>query len=243
MSDTNPTTTGPRLVLFDIDGTLMITKGASSRCMKRAGEIVLGPTFKWHPITVGTLDPQIFDQLARANGITPTPAQRLRYEEIYLDELERELYAHLEDITVMPGIEQLVERLHERALEHGDVLLGVLTGNFRRATELKLALSGLGLDRFHVVVCAEEGATRDDLPKAALRLAEQHAGQAVLPEQTYILGDTPRDIQCAQANGCVSISVATGRYSAEQLRGAGGQIVFDSFEPIGPVLDCLGIER
>jgi len=241
MNDSNPTTTGPRLVLFDIDGTLMITKGASSRCMKRAGEIVLGPGFQWHPITVGTLDPQIFDQLAKANSITPTAAQRLRYEEVYLNELERELYANLEDITVMPGIEELVERLHERAVEHGDVLLGVLTGNFRRATELKLTLSGLGLDRFHVVVCAEEGATRDDLPKAALRLAEQHAGTPILPQQTYILGDTPRDVQCALANDFVSISVATGRYSAEQLAEAGGQHVFDSFLDGQPLLEILGV--
>ena len=241
MTDPTPTTTGPRLVLFDIDGTLMITKGASSRCMKRAGEIVLGPTFQWHPITVGTLDPQIFDQLAKANGITPTPAQRLRYEEVYLEELERELYANLEDITVMPGIEALVEQLHERALEQGDVILGVLTGNFRRATELKLTLSGLGLDRFPVIVCAEDGETRDELPKAAMRIAEHHAGQPIESNNVYILGDTPRDIQCAKANGCVSISVATGRYTADQLREAGGNIVFDSFEDVGKVMQELGV--
>jgi phosphoglycolate phosphatase-like HAD superfamily hydrolase len=207
--------------------------------MKKAGEIVLGPGFEWHPITVGTLDPQIFDQLAQANSITPTAAQRLRYEEVYLSELERELYANIEDITVLPGIEALVQRLHERAVEHGDVLLGVLTGNFRRAAELKLTLSGLGLDRFHVVVCAEEGATRDDLPKAALRLAEQHAGTPILPQQTYILGDTPRDIQCAKANGCVSVSVATGHYSAEQLQESGGQLVLDDLQNPARLLELI----
>ena len=241
MTDPTPTTTGPRLVLFDIDGTLMITKGASSRCMKRAGEIVLGDAFHWHPITVGTLDPQIFDALAKANGITPTPAQRLRYEAVYLEELERELYANLEDITVMPGIEPLVQHLHERALAKGDVILGVLTGNFRRVTELKLSLSGLGLDRFTVIVCAEDGQTRDDLPKAAMQIAQQHAGQPIALDNVYILGDTPRDIQCAHANACVSISVATGRYSADELRAAGGAIVFESFQDVDAVLKQLGV--
>jgi phosphoglycolate phosphatase-like HAD superfamily hydrolase len=139
----------------------------------------------------------------------------------------------------LPGIEALVQRLHERAVEHGDVLLGVLTGNFRRAAELKLTLSGLGLDRFHVVVCAEEGATRDDLPKAALRLAEQHAGTPILPQQTYILGDTPRDIQCAKANGCVSVSVATGHYSAEQLQESGGQLVLDDLQNPARLLELI----
>lgn len=233
---------GPRLVLFDIDGTLMITKGASSRCMKRAGEIVFGPTFRWHRITVGTLDPQIFSQLARANGIAETPEQRVQYEEVYLEELERELYANLEDITLMPGIESLVDHLHERALAHGDVVLGVLTGNFRRAAELKLTLSGLGLDRFAVIICAEDGETRDDLPRAAMKQAEHHTGQPVPPSSTFILGDTPRDIQCAKANGCVPICVATGRYTADQLREAGGEFVFDSFADYERLLEQLGLD-
>lgn len=239
MSDPSTHNTGPRLVLFDIDGTLMITKGASSRCMKRAGRIVLGPSFEWHPITVGTLDPQIFSQLAAANGIKETAEQRLRYEAVYLAELERELHQRREDITLMPGIEPLIEHLHQQALKHSDIILGVLTGNFRRVTELKLTLSGLGLDRFTVIVCAEEGKTRDDLPKAAMRLAEQHAGQPIAPAKTFIIGDTPRDIQCARANGCVPISVATGHYPADQLREAGGTSVFDSLEDYGPLLERL----
>lgn len=227
---------GTKLVLFDIDGTLMITKGASSRCMKRAGTIVIGPTFNWSPITVGTLDPQIFDQLSFANGIAPTDELRQQYKDAYLSELEQELHKRVEDITVMPGIELLIDSLYQRAETQEDVVLGVLTGNFRRATELKLSLSGLGLDRFRVIICAEDGQTRDDLPQIAMRQAEQRTDRPITPSNTYIVGDTPRDIQCAQANDCQCISVATGRYSQQQLAEAGGRCVFASLADTDAVM-------
>lgn len=234
--------TKPILVLFDIDGTLMITKGASSRCMKRAGAIVFGPSFEWHPLTAGTLDQQIFAQLAKDNNIEPTPEQALRYERAYLDELEKELTKRQSDIVIMPGIEAVLDRLHKQSLESGNVVLGVLTGNFRRATEIKLTLSGLGLQRFSVIVCAEDGDSRDELPCVALQRAALHTGQAIDPANTFILGDTPRDIQCAEANGCIPVSVATGRYSVQQLRDAGAKTVFDSFADVDAVLQKLGVQ-
>lgn len=241
MTDRTNPTPGPRLVLFDIDGTLMITKGMSSRCMKRAGEIVFGPTFQFHPITAGTLDPQIFAKLAADNGIHATPEQHIQYEETYLAALEQELIEKRQDITLMPGIEPLIEHLHQRALSVGDVILGVLTGNFRRATELKLTHAGLGLDRFTVIVCAEDGEHRDELPRVALQRAALHAGQPIATTNTFIIGDTPRDIQCAKANDCQCICVATGRYSAQQLREAGGSVVYQSLEDYGPALDVLSL--
>lgn len=233
--------TGPRLVLFDIDGTLMITKGASSRCMKRAGEIVFGPTFEFHPITAGSLDHQIFAKLAADNGIAQSPEQKLRYEETYLDQLERELTQRQQDFVIMPGIPELIESLHRRAMSHGDTVIGVLTGNFRRATEIKLTLSGIGLERFAVIVCAEDGEHRNDLPRVAMQRAALHAGQPIDAEHTFVIGDTPRDIACAEAQGCVPISVATGRYSVDQLREAGGTTVYESLADTGAVLKTLGL--
>ena len=234
-----PDSPSPHLVLFDIDGTLLITKGASSRCMKRAGGIVLGPSFTWHPITVGTLDPQIFDQLARANGIEPTDAHRQQYEQVYLEQLERELNDRSKDIIILPGVNALIDTLHERSRARGDLVLGVLTGNFRRATELKLELSGLGLERFPVIACADHGENRNDLPYAAMRLAEQLVGQPINPSKTIIVGDTPRDIDCASANGCVCVSVATGHYSVQQLVEAGGGPVVPSLLDPAPLLTAI----
>jgi len=207
--------------------------------MKRACQIVLGEGFQWHPVTVGTLDPQIFDQLAAANGISPTPRQRLEYEKTYLDELERELNERRDDITVLPGIAALISTLDQRAQARGDVVLGVLTGNFRRATELKISLSGLGLERFPVIACAEHGRTRNELPHIAMQLAQQMSGQPVAPARTIIVGDTPRDIECAKACGCRVVSVATGHYSVAQLKDAGGELVLPTLEDPAPLLKLI----
>lgn len=227
------------LILFDIDGTLMITKGASSRCIKRACQIVLGDNFAWHPVTVGTLDPQIFDQLAKANGITPTKAQQKQYESIYLDELKNELSRLKANITLLPGIRSLIDQLHHRAQETGDVVLGVLTGNFRKATEIKLNLSGLGLQRFPVIACAEHGNSRNDLPSIAIQMAIQQTGKLIDAAGTILIGDTPRDIECAKASGCQCVSVATGHYSTKQLKEAGGSVVIDNLLNPTPLLNLL----
>ena len=241
MTVRKPPTPGPRLLLFDIDGTLMVTKGASSRCMKRAGKIVLGPKFEWHPVTVGTLDPQIFDQLAASNGLTATDAQRREYEAVYLEELERELKERQKDITVLPGVSALIDFLHARSIDPGDVMLGVLTGNFRAAAKLKLELSGLGADRFPIIVCAEHGECRNDLPRVAMLAAQEICGHPIDPSKTILIGDTPRDIACAVANGCKCLSVATGHYSTEQLQDAGGTLVVDTLENPKPLLQLIDI--
>lgn len=229
----------PKLVLFDIDGTLLITKGASSRCMKLAGKLIFGPTFTWSPVTVGTLDPQIFDQLAVANDIHPTEQQRQEYQAAYLNYLDKELHNHQDDITLMPGIEPLVEQLHRRATVQRDLAIGVLTGNFRHAAHLKLTLSGLGLERFPIIVCAEDGRTRDELPRVAMRQAQPILGCPIVPSHTILIGDTPRDIQCGKANDCSCISVATGHYSKEDLLKAGGEVVFDTLADTDRVISTI----
>lgn len=228
------------LLLFDIDGTLMITKGAGSRCLRRAGKIVFGESFVWGEITVGTLDPQIFEQLAEQNHIKGASDHFERFRDTYLAELEAELKRIPQDITLMPGIPSLLESLYPRAGQGGDVLLGILSGNFQKAALMKLHAAGFDLDRFPITAYAEDGDTRNDLPQVAMSKAKKLAQETVPPNRIYIIGDTPRDIECAKANGCVSVSVATGRYTADQLREAGGDFVFQTLEDPAPLLAQLG---
>lgn len=228
------------LLLFDIDGTLMITKGAGSRCLNRAGRIVFGEAFAWADITVGTLDPQIFTELAAYNGIGEPAPYYERFRDAYLAELEAELKRFPKDITRMPGITALLDTLYPRTGADGDILLGILTGNFRAAAVMKLQAAGFDLERFPVTAFAEDGRTRNDLPKTAMTKARSVARAAIPPEQVYIIGDTPRDIECARANGCVPVSVATGRYTMDQLRAAGGEMIFRTLEDPAPLLALLG---
>jgi len=224
------------LILFDIDGTLMITKGAGSRCLHRAGAMVFGDAFEWTDITVGTLDPQIFEQLARHNAVEDPGKHLDQFRETYLTLLQEELQRVAQDITLMPGITSLLGTLYQRP---DDAVLGLLTGNFTRAAEIKLIAAGFDLSRFPITAFAEDGRTRNDLPVSAMASYARHTGQPVAPSRTLIVGDTPRDIECARANGCTVLAVATGRYTIEQLQQAGGDIVVKDLSDPTPLLHWL----
>lgn len=232
------------LILFDIDGTLMLTGGAGSRCLRRTGRAILGETFRWCPIPAGMLDQEIYTQLAQHNGIEQPDDRHHTFRDHYLRELERELACIRDDITVLPGVHELLDALHARARRRGDVTLGLLSGNYRKAAQLKLAAAGLDWSRFPITVLAEDGGHRNDLPAAAMRQYEAWKGRPIAPQRVVVVGDTPRDIACARAHGCEVLAVATGRYSVSDLRAAGAEHVLpDLAQPdtLDRVLGCVGL--
>ncbi|MCC6240695.1 MAG: HAD hydrolase-like protein [Phycisphaerales bacterium] len=204
----------PVVILFDIDGTLLITGGASSRCIERAARKVLGEQLRWSPVTEGTTDPQIMLELASHNDIAGAEAHLDRYRQVYLQELEQELQNVRDQVVVLPGVRALLTKLAHRQ----DVIVGLLTGNYQQAAQMKLAVAGLDQAMFKVAAYAEDGAQRSALVATALAQAQQLTGQTIEAAQTILIGDTPRDIACARANGCLVLSVATGRYSLTQLQ-------------------------
>lgn len=201
------------LVLFDVDGTLLITGGASSRCIRRAAGRVLGERFRWGPITVGTLDPQIFLELAAGCGIDDAAGRLGPYRELYLAELDEELRRVRQEVKVMPGVREVLAALSHR----DDVTIGLLTGNYRRAVELKLDAAGIEPGLFPVGAFAEDGDARHDLVPVAIRRAEQATGERLDPRRVVLVGDTPRDVACAREAGCRVLAVATGRYAVPDL--------------------------
>jgi len=217
----------------------MITKGAGSRCLRRAGKMVFGDGFEWTDITVGTLDPQIFTHLAKHNGVGHGDENLSRFRETYIEQLELELQRVANDILIMPGITALIEQLTPRVGDQGDILLGILTGNYEQAARMKLDAAGFDRSLFSVTAFAEEGKTRNDLPRVAMDKFAQLTGEPADPTKTYIIGDTPRDIECAKAHGCVSIAVATGRFGVDDLREAGGDVVIQSLIDPSPLLNRL----
>src|SRR4029077_892644 len=131
------------LLLFDVDGTLLITGGPPPRCIWRAAEATFGRTLPRCPLTAGHLDPQLFVSLASHCGIENAIEHLEQYKDRYLSELEAELLRGRDQVKVMPGIVELLEHLSQNP---GNIIAGLLTGNFREATMLKLRASGL--DRF-----------------------------------------------------------------------------------------------
>lgn len=207
----------PAIVLFDVDGTLLITGGASSRSIKRACAAVLGDRFTWGKLTVGTLDPQLFMELAGQCGIDDAERYLSAYRQRYLKELADELARVKDDVTLMPGIRELLGKLAGR----DDVVIGLLTGNWRQAVELKLAAAELSIDLFQVNAFAEDGRVRADLVPAALAQYEKQSGKQASPRQVILVGDTPRDVECAHQAGCRVLAVATGHYRLNELQACG----------------------
>lgn len=201
------------LILFDVDGTLLITGGATTRCIWRAAEATFGRALDRCPLIAGQLDQQLFLSIARHCGIADGPAYLEPYKLRYIAELEAELQKTRHQVKVMPGIVELLEKLSQQS---PDTVVGLLTGNFRESTMLKLRYAGLDRFNFPIGAFAEDGNERADLVGAALRQFSA-LGEISEPGKAIIVGDTPRDITTARQTGCKVLAVATGAYSLAQL--------------------------
>src|SRR5439155_21592177 len=195
------------LLLFDIDGTLVLTGGAGRRAMSLAFQDVLGvrDAFQGLPMA-GRTDSWILSDAAAVHGVALEPPLLDRFEHAYLDRLRQEIETPGDSRKgVMPGVRELLYALSP----HNDTYLALLTGNYEEAARIKLEY----FDLWRYFRC---GAFGDDapnrnglLPKALSRIREC-GGPAVAPADVVVIGDTPLDIECAAAAGARSIAVATG---------------------------------
>ena len=223
------------VVLFDVDGTLLITGGATTRCIWRAADATFGKSLDRCPLTSGLLDPELFLCIARHNRIERAEAALEDYTRRYLIELEKELDATRDRIRVMPGVEALLENLQSSPR----VTTGILTGNFRRATELKLKAAGLDRFPFPASAFAEDAPTRPELVAAALARFRHATGRAAAPAQAIIVGDTPRDVAAARSAGCKVLSVATGACDLARLQAEKPDAAVASLREVRPLFNLI----
>ena len=226
------------IILFDIDGTLVLTGGAGVRAMNRACEDLVKGTDPMAGVTfAGRTDWSILDDILRNHGHT--------LDEILLDELRRRYVTHLEEEIhlpgrgvkdVMPGIRDLLDALGARA----DVSVGLLTGNFVEGARIKLEYFDLWR-YFPWGAFGGDSASRNDLVPIAVSRARAHGIDGVAPERVLVVGDTPNDVECALVAGATPVAVATGSYSAAQLRAAGAGIVFDDLRDTQAFLRLLSV--
>jgi phosphoglycolate phosphatase-like HAD superfamily hydrolase len=225
-----------KLVLFDIDGTLLSASGAGRRALDRAMRDVYGTS---GPIDSydfrGGTDPQIIrDLLGRAGFEEPAilageAAVYRRYAEV----LEEEV-GDGRGVSVYPGVRELVETLAAR----DDVLVGLLTGNIEVGARIKLRPTGLW-PFFRLGAYGSDHADRTRLPQVAASRAERLVGRVFLGPDTVIIGDTPRDIGCARAFGARAIAVATGWHSLEDLAAHRPDHAFADLSDQGTALDAM----
>lgn len=225
-----------QLLLFDIDGTLMITRGMTSRCIERTGQQLFSPSFAMGKISPGRLDHQLFTDIAGNNGIVLNDETLAHWKKLYLNALEAELASKPQDIIVLPGVRDLWQAAHDSP----SVAVGLLTGNFKQASHLKLDAAGIDRSALAVEVHADDAQDRVGLVHVAMQTMAEH-GQPLSPQQVTILGDTPRDIACARGAGCRCLAVATGRYRREALAEHAPDHLFDELTQTEAVLLALDI--
>jgi phosphoglycolate phosphatase-like HAD superfamily hydrolase len=215
----------PRSILFDIDGTILVTGGAGGVAWRLAFEELYGVEADVDEHTdAGMTDPQIAAILFReVVGRDGTPEERSQAIGRYLKHLP-EAVAGSPGYRVMPGVEALLDRLIEAG-----ALLGLVTGNVEAAAHIKL--SRAGLNRFFSYGgYGSDSTDRTEVTEAALRRAELVSG-AALPEGGCIsVGDTPRDVAAGHGAGILVVGVATGSYSVDQLREAGADWAIETVE-------------
>jgi phosphoglycolate phosphatase len=214
------------LLLWDIDGTLLLTDGAGMRGMARAARKLYGETFRWDGVTAsGRLDPLILEDALTRNGLAPSDDGHRRFHDAYLVELAAELDLVRERARAMPGIVNAIATLRERSRTQKDVVQGLVTGNYARAAPLKLRACGFEPAWFEIGAFGDEGRTRPDLVALALERCHQRFAWRPDPPSVIVIGDTPLDVECAHAHGCIAFAVATGHHGVDELRAAGADVV------------------
>src|SRR3954451_23062241 len=224
------------LILFDIDGTLVLTGGAGMRAMNRACEDLVRSENAMAGVTfAGRTDWSILDDILRNHGHTLDEALMEELRQRYVTHLAEEMQVPGRGVKdVMPGIRELLETLQARP----DVRLGLLTGNFIDRARINLEYFDLW-KYFPWGAFGGDSANRNDLVPVAVARATEYGIDPVAPRNVFVIGDTPNDIECARAADATAVAVATGSYTVEQLRAAGGEIVFTDLSDTQQFLDLL----
>ena len=214
-----------RAVLFDIDGTLLVTGGAGGVAWQRAFEELHGVEADIAEHTdAGMTDPEIAAIVFReVIGREGSQEERSKAIGCYLKHLPDAVAASA-GYRVMPGIEQLLPRLIEDGM-----LLGLVTGNIEAAAHIKLARGHLNRF-FSFGGYGSDSADRTEVTKSALARGALVSGGTLSDGACIAVGDTPRDVKAGHGAGIEVVGVASGSYSVEQLREAGADFALETVE-------------
>jgi phosphoglycolate phosphatase len=218
MSATDPS----RLVLWDIDHTLIETGGVGRELYRRAFETTTGHVIQQEAEVTGRTEAAILAETLRLHGLEPSA----EYEKKYATALAQEYEDHIDQMRergrVLPGAREALDRL---ACEPG-VVQSVLSGNFKAVAMTKLR--AFGLDAF---VDFEAGAYGDDSDErpSLVAIAQEHAaaryGATFDQANTVLVGDSPQDVRAAHQGGAEVVAVASGKAKVEELQDAGAELV------------------
>lgn len=223
-----------KICLFDIDGTLIRSGGAGKqaflRTLEQAFDVVVGdPGVPF----AGRTDRGIVHDLFAHYDIPVTDQSWDRFTKVYFNLLP-DCLAECSG-GVLPGVKVLLEQL-DAAVK---IETGLLTGNMVTGAKIKLGHFALA-DYFHFGGFGDQHVNRDCVAEQALAATRKHFGEQVVPEQIFVIGDTPADIRCGQAIGAQTVAVCTGNYSAEELASKSPDLILENLSFAEPLIERLG---
>jgi phosphoglycolate phosphatase-like HAD superfamily hydrolase len=226
-----------RLVLFDIDGTMLNSGGMGRASMQRALAEVFGssgnPTYRYD----GKTDKQIVRDTMRLEGHTDEhiDSKMEALIDLYLDGLRSGATSGDFDVRPLEGVVELLDALEAR----DDVVLGLLTGNVESGARVKLRAAGIDPDRFRVNAFGSDHEHRPRLPAIAQRRASETLGLDIAGDRVVVIGDTPADIECGRELGAKAIAVASGHYTVADLKEHNPYAVFPSLGDTAKLLETI----
>jgi len=224
-----------RLVLFDIDGTLILSGGGGFRALTRAFKDVAGISNALEGVRLnGQTDPLIVSEALTQAGVADSPQIHSDIQSRYLVYLREEM-PRSEKARLLPGVRPLLDRLGQLS----DVTIGLLTGNIEPGARIKLDRFDLNRHFPFGAFGSDSAVRRELVPIAMARARQRCPGVDLGASDTIIVGDTERDVDCGRFAGARTLAVATGGVLPSVLRQAGADLVFDDFSPTDRIVDAL----
>jgi phosphoglycolate phosphatase-like HAD superfamily hydrolase len=226
-----------KLILFDIDGTILNSSGAGRAAMERALDATFNTPGDSSYRYDGRTDRQIVREQMRGAGYSDAQidARMPTVMQLYLDGLRDELTREGRTVKMYDGVAALIDTIAAR----DDAVLGLLTGNIQAGAHLKLATVGLDTGMFRVNAFGSDHELRAELPGIAHQRMRDTFGVALAGRDVIIIGDTPSDVTCGQTLGARAIAVATGRYSTNELQAYDPFAVFNTLADTSAVLKTI----
>ena len=223
-----------RLLLFDIDGTLIHSAGAGVHSLKLTLAERFGITDDLADIEIaGMTDSGIVISILNKHKIPATNENIAAFLDSYVHFLSLELPRRTGNL--LPGVLELLEKLKTRA----HLVLALLTGNVSRGAQLKLEHYGVW-NFFEFGAFADDHHDRNQLGQFARSRAQEKHGHEFEAGQIDVIGDTPRDIACGKAFGARTIAIATGSWPREKLSAHKPDFLFDDLSNVDEVIQTLG---
>ncbi|MBA3645158.1 MAG: HAD hydrolase-like protein [Gemmatimonadaceae bacterium] len=205
-----------KLVLFDIDGTMLKSEGVGRASMESALAHVFGspgnPEYRYDGKTDKQIVREAMKNVGHADEIIDERMNVVM--DHYVGGLEERIGSGKFKVRTLPGVPELLDALEQR----DDVILGLLTGNIVEGARRKLAAAGVDFARFRINAFGSDHEHRPKLPAIAQQRAKESLGLDLPGDRIYVIGDTPADIACGRELGARAIAVATGHYSVDDLK-------------------------